>query len=312
MFSSSWFSSLSLRQRGLLLTAAGPLIISPDALLVKLIGMADSQALLWRGLLTALGFAAILWLRCGRNAWPAMRRCGWTGVGVAALFGLSNVGFVLGNHYTKGGNVLMILAGTPLIAALLSRLFLHERLPLRTWLAIGLCLLGTSLIVFDDAGPGSWVGNTFALMAALAMASNFTLCRTRPGVDMTPMLVLSGLLVAGASLLAGLVVGDAVIMPSVSQAGYLALLCLVLLPLGFTLIQRGPLYLPAADVSLLMLLETVTGTLWVWWLLGETPAPLAFVGGALVLGTLVIKALLDRQRERGRARGRGEVASDSC
>lgn len=311
MLSSPWFTSLSLRQQGLLLTAAGPLIISPDALLVKLIGMADSQALLWRGLLTALGFAAILWLRCGRNSWQAMHRCGWTGVGVATLFGISNAGFVLGNHYTKGSNVLMILAGTPLIAALLSRVFLHERLPLRTWLAIGLCLVGTSLIVFDDAGPGSWLGNAFAVMAALAMASNFTLCRTRHGVDMTPMLVLSGLLVAGASLLAGLAAGDAVVMPSAAQAGYLALLCLVLLPLGFTLIQRGPLYLPAADVSLLMLLETVTGTLWVWWLLGERPARLAFVGGALVLGTLVAKGLLDRYRERA-ASGRGEVAGDSC
>ncbi|GAA5175976.1 MULTISPECIES: DMT family transporter [Halomonadaceae] len=167
--------------------------------------------------------------------------------------------------------------------------------------------------VLANAGPGSWLGNAFAVMAALAMASNFTLCRTRPGVDMTPMLVLSGLLVAAAAWLAGLAAGDAVVVPTAAQAGYLALLCLVLLPLGFTLIQRGPLYLTAADVSLLMLLETVTGTLWVWWLLGETPAPLAFVGGALVVGTLMTKGLLDRRRERAASGpARGEAAGDSC
>ena len=150
------FTSLTLRQQGLLMTAAGPLIISPDALLIKLIGMSDSQVLLWRGLLTALGFIAILALRNGRDSLTPIRRCGATGVWVALLFTISTFGFVLGNQYTKGGNVLMILAGAPLIAALLSRIFLHERLPRRTWIAIGLCLLGTSLIVFDDAGPGSW------------------------------------------------------------------------------------------------------------------------------------------------------------
>nr|WP_297459848.1 DMT family transporter [uncultured Halomonas sp.] len=292
-------SSLSLRQKGLLMTAAGPLIISPDALLIKLIGMPDSQVLFWRGLLVALGFLAIVLLRNGRHSVEAFRRCGGTGVGVALLFTCSILGFVLGNQYTKGGNVLMILAGAPLIAALLSRLFLHERLPPLTWIAIGLCLVGTSLIVFDDAGPGSWVGNGFALLAAISLAGNFTLCRTRPGIDMSPMPALSGLLVATLALLFSLT-GDGIRLPDATQAGWLVLLCLILLPLGFTLIQRGPLFLPAAEVGLLMLLETVTGTLWVWWVLGERPSMLAFVGGALVLGTLLAKGLIDLQVERSR------------
>ncbi|WNK19559.1 DMT family transporter [Halomonas piscis] len=286
--------ALSRRQKGLLLTAAGPLIISPDALLIKLIDLPDSQMLFWRGLLTAIGFFTIVVLRSGRRTWAVFRRCGLVGLGVAGLFTLSNFGFVLGNHYTKGGNVLMILAGAPLIAALLSRFFLHERQPLRTWIAIVLCLSGTSLIVFDDAGAGSWIGNGFALLAALSLAANFTLCRTRPGVDMSPMLVLAGLTVA---LLSPWLASGGWALPDADQARYLILLCLILIPIGFTLIQRGPLYLPAAEVSLLFLLETVTGTLWVWWLLGERPSNLAFIGGALVIGTLVIKSLIERRLE---------------
>ncbi|MCG7600184.1 DMT family transporter [Halomonas sp. McH1-25] len=291
------FSSLSLRQKGLLMTAAGPLIISPDALLIKLVGMPDSQVLFWRGALFGLGMLVVLLLRSGRRIATMFCRCGLTGLGVAIFFGLSNLGFVLGNQYTKGGNVLMILAGTPLIAALLSRLFLHERLPWRTWLSILLCLAGTSLIVLDDAGPGSWLGNAFALLAAVSMAANFTLCRTRPDVDMSPMLVVSGLFLVVVAWPMATMTGG-IMLPSVPQAGWLALLCLVLLPLGFTLIQRGPLYLPAADVSLLMLLETVAGTLWVWWILGEQPSPLAFIGGAVVLGTLLAKGLIERRLER--------------
>nr|WP_298522241.1 DMT family transporter [uncultured Halomonas sp.] len=291
------FSTLSFRQKGLLLTAAGPLIISPDALLIKLIDLPDSQMLFWRGLLTALGFQTIVVLRKRRYTVNSFLRCGWVGIGVAALFTLSNYGFVLGNQYTKGGNVLMILAGAPLIAALLSRFFLQEYLPLRTWIAIALCLLGTSLIVFDDAGAGSWVGNGFALLAAFSLAANFTLCRTRPGIDMSPMLTLAGLMVAAT---APLLASGGVALPSADQASLLVILCLILIPMGFTLIQRGPLYLPSAEVSLLFLLETVAGTLWVWWILHEQPSNLAFAGGTLIIGTLLVKGLIDRRIERRR------------
>lgn len=291
------------------MTAGGALIISPDALLIKLIALPDTQILFWRGLLTALGFVAIVAVRNGRGFMMAYRRCGWTGIGVAVLFSFSTFGFVLGNQYTKGGNVLMILAGAPLIAALLSRIFLHERQPLRTWISIGLCMLGTSLIVIDDAGTGSWLGNGFALLAALALAANFTLCRTRPGIDMSPMLTLSGLLVAAMAALIGGAIGG-LAWPPAESAILLVLLCLCLLPLGFTLIQRGPLYLPAADVGLLMLMEVVVGTLWVWWILGERPAPIAMLGGALVLGTLFAKGLIERRRERRlRLEGAGERLS---
>ncbi|WP_299315964.1 DMT family transporter [uncultured Halomonas sp.] len=301
---------LSRRQQGLLMTGGGALIISPDALLIKVIGLPDAEILAWRGLLTALGFIAIVVARHGRRAFGAYRRCGWTGIGVALLFSLSTFGFVLGNQYTRGGNVLMILAGAPLIAALLSRFFLNEHLPRRTWLAIGACLAGISLIALDDAGVGSGLGNGFALLAATALAANFTLCRTRPGVDMSPMLTLAGLIVAACAGLYGLA-GPGLALPSGQSLLWLVVLCLVLLPLGFTLIQRGPLYLPAAEVGLLMLLEVVAGTLWVWWLLAERPTPLAFAGGALVLGSLLAKGLVERRLER-RLRGRGAAQQESC
>lgn len=288
--------SLSRRQQGLIMTAGGALIISPDALMVKLIDLPDYDVLLWRGLLTALGFALIVWLRKGRGFWQAYRRCGWTGIGVACFFAVSTFGFVLGNQYTKGGNVLMILAGAPLIAAVLSRIFLHERLPRRTWAAIFVCMIGIAMIVLDDAGGGSWVGNAFALMAATAMGCNFTLARTRSGVDMSPMLALAGLIVAAVAFVASGFGAELSAPPTMSWV-WLVLLCLIILPLGFTFIQRGPLYLPAAEVGLLMLVEVVAGTVWVWLILGEEPAPTALLGGALVIGTLVGKGLFERHLE---------------
>ena len=164
----------------------------------------------------------------------------------------------------------------------------------------------------DEAGSGSLTGNLLALGCSLSLAGNFTLCRTRPGLDMSPMLTLSGLMTALCGLLAcawlavsGVGEGAAEGLESVltqlwpshsadfaQRAGWLVLLCLVLSPLGFTLIQRGPLYLPSAEVALL---ESVFGILWVWWVLDESLTVRGWVGGAMVLGAMLIKSLIDRR-----------------
>ncbi|MGO1872483.1 MAG: DMT family transporter, partial [Halomonas sp.] len=290
----SRFNNLSHRQQGLLLTGGGAIIMAPDALLIKVADLPDAEILMWRGFLSALGFLLIALMRYGRGTLAAYRRCGWTGIAVALLFSLTSCGFVLGNQYTKAGNVLMILASAPLIAAVLSWIILKERLPGRTWLAISLCMVGIAMIALDDVGAGSWVGNAFALMAASTLAINFTLCRTRPGVDMSPMLVFNGIIVGSVAGLFWLAGSDTT-LPSVNQLSVVVLLCLIILPCGVTLLQRGPLYLPSAEVGLLLLLEVVLGTLLAWWILKEQPAPVALLGGGLVLGTLLAKGLYERR-----------------
>lgn len=290
-------SGLSHRQQGLLLTGGGALVMSPDALLIKLAALPDAEILMWRGFLSGLGFFLITLARHGRRTLGVYRRCGGTGIAVALLFSLTTCGFVLGNQYTKAGNVLMILAAAPLIAALFSRIILNERLPRRTWLAIGACMLGVGMIVIDDAGAGSWLGNGFALMAATTLALNFTLCRRRPGIDMSPMLVFNGLIVGSGASLVLLLGSGHLPLPDLQSGAYVVLLCLFIVPVGVTLLQRGPLYLPAAEVGLLLLLEVVVGTLWAWGILGERPSIVALLGGALVLGTLTAKGLYERRLE---------------
>ena len=76
------------------------------------------------------------------------------------------------------------------------------------------------------------------------------------------------------------------------DAGYLLLLGLVVLPVSFTLITLSPRYLQAPEVSLILLIETVLGPLWVWLALGEVPPTRTLMAGLLILGTLLIHTLL--------------------
>ena len=81
--------------------------------------------------------------------------------------------------------------------------------------------------------------------------------------------------------------------------GWTALLGLVVLPTAFGLMAVGPRYLPAPEVGLLLLGETVLGPIWVWLVLGETPGSSTLTGGALVILTLALHGAYRKLRSPG-------------
>jgi drug/metabolite transporter (DMT)-like permease len=82
---------------------------------------------------------------------------------------------------------------------------------------------------------------------------------------------------------------------SVSGAG-LALLVVFGLThaMGFLLFTTGARLIPAAETSVIGMLEVVLGPLWVWLVLGENPGTASLVGGVMILGALLARAVLER------------------
>lgn len=279
------------RQKGLLLTALGMLVISPDALVLRWLAGDALQVLAWRGLLMAGGLGLLLAWRYRGGLPEALRRCGWTGVGCALCYCFSTLCFVHAMGLAGAARTLLIFSLSPLIAAALARFWLGEQLALRSLLAILLCLGGVLLIVADRAPDSSLRGTLLALVAASLLAGNLTLARSRPTVDMSPALIPGALLVSSL----GFIFGGS---PSfaLQQWAVLALMAGVLLPLAFMLIQLGPRWISATEVGLLLLLEVVLGPLWVWWLLDEAPTGQVLLGGALILLTLLGHSLLSLRR----------------
>ncbi|WP_372867159.1 DMT family transporter [Pseudomonas sp.] len=279
------------RQKGLLLTALGMLVISPDALVLRWLSGDALQILAWRGLLMAIGLGLLLTWRY-RGALPgAFCRCGWTGVGCALSYCFSTLCFVHAMGLAGAASTLLIFSLSPLIAAALAWFWLGERLALRTLLAILVCLGGVLLIVADESPDSSLTGSLLALAAATLLAVNFTLARSQPAVDMSPALIPGALLVS----LLGFVFGGTPTLAA-QQWLVLALMAGVLLPLAFMLIQLGPRWISATDVGLLLLLEVVLGPLWVWWLLDEAPGGQVLLGGSIILLALLGHSLLSWRR----------------
>lgn len=274
--------------RGILLTVAAVLVLSPDALLVRLIDTDPLTLIFWRGALSAGAILIALGFLWGRTTWPKLYGIGRPGL----LFGLISAGgtmlFVYALRTTSVANTLVILAATPLFSALFSRWFLGEKVARRTLLAILVGLAGIALLFAGNLGQGTLAGDLCALAAASFWAGNLVVLRHSRNTNMTPAVALGGALAALLSLLLGA-------QPQAVAAGDLGLLLLLgglVLPLSFALITLGPRHLPAAEVSLILLLETFLGPLWVWMVLGEVPQSATVVAGALILGTVLLHSLV--------------------
>lgn len=276
--------------KGLTLAVLGVLILTPDTVLMRMVGADAWTILFWRGVLMTVGYVGLLALRYRRGVLGAYAAIGTHGALVTALFALNTILFVVAVATTTVANTLVIMSAAPLFAALIGRAFLGERPPPRTWISIAVAIAGIGLIVGDGLSVGTWIGDLIALAAAIALGGHFVLVRAARPVDMMPAVGLSGLLVAAVALIAA----DSLALTPV-QFGWMALLGLLILPVSFGLLTLAPIYLSAAEVGLVVLLETVLGPLWVWLVMDEAPSRHALIGGAIVITALVMNFALKRR-----------------
>ena len=268
--------------RGLLLVTSGILVLSFDGLLVRLAQTDAWSILFWRGLLMflALGvFSLSAKSRASVRAHPLLSASS------ALLLALISIFFVLAIIHTQVANVVIILCTAPLFAALFTRFFLGEHVALHTWLAIGVAALGIMVVFAGAFSASDLTGNGYALLSSAAVGANLTLLRRHPTMERMPLIALGG-------LMAALIAWPNAQPFGLGSSSYwvLALMGLIQMPLATLLINNATRYLPSAEVALFYLLESVLGTLWVWYFLEETPTHAALYSGALVIATLVAHA----------------------
>jgi drug/metabolite transporter (DMT)-like permease len=274
--------------RGLLITGFAVLILSPDALLVRLVHCEIWTLLFWRCLLTG-AMQTLFLAACYRGQFvQSFRNIGRTGLLSALVVTIGALFFVNSLKQTAAANTLIILAATPLFSSLLSWMFLREKIARRTWAAIAICFGGILLIFSGSLRSGFLFGDLLALGATLMWGSNLVILRRGKAVNMVPANLLGNLLVVPVALLAG----AQPLVITTHDVIVLMLLGGVVLPVSFTLITFGPRYLPAPEVSLILLIETILGPIWVWMVIGEAPLATTLIAGLLIVGTLITHTLL--------------------
>jgi len=269
--------------KGIVLVLLGVVLLSPDALLLRLISADHWTLLFWRGTLSALSLVTITLLLERPRGWQRFFSIGRSGALVAVIFAMGSVCFVFAILHTTVANALVIMSVSPLFAAILSHFFFGEAIPLRTWLAALAIIAGLVLVFAGSLSGDGLAGDLAALGVSVGLAINFVIIRKQKAVSMVPAMAWSGVIVALA------------VLPLAAPASLsgqsmhlMLLLGLVVVPVSLTLITLGPRYIPAPEAGLIMRLEALLAPLWVWLVLGEVPTMQTLLGGTIIIGTLVL------------------------
>ncbi len=152
-------------------------------------------AIAWRSLFGGL-FLLIpsLFLEGGfsRRQWSSVFHP--SGLAMIACQTFSQACFVGALYMTTVANVTMIYAAAPFIAALLGWAILKERVPRRTLVAGGVCLLGVAIIVASSIGGGTGLGDLLALGMTASFALIIIIPRIDPSVPSLPPTIVSAFL----------------------------------------------------------------------------------------------------------------------
>jgi drug/metabolite transporter (DMT)-like permease len=272
--------------RGVVLVVCATICWSSGGLIVRLVGTGPWTTSLWRSLFAALFLALALGIARGGAVFAPWRRGPLLVVG--ALMALASTCFILSLAHTSVANTLILISTGPYVAGLLGWLLLGERVAPRTWLAMGVAVVGAVVMVSGSYARGALAGDLLAIVMAASFATATVLVRRSPEIEMAPAAVLAALFTA----LVALPLADP-LQTTPRDLALLAFFGIGSFGAGFLLFMVGARLLPAAQTSLIGLLETVLGPLWVWLVLNERPAATTLAGGALILTALLANTLAD-------------------
>lgn len=283
------------RRKGLLLMIAAALCWSTGGIFVRNVGTTDGfEIVFWRSVfMVAFLFATLAWWHRGA-VWSRIAAVGRAGVLSGALLAATFFFFILSLLRNTAANTFVLMSTGPFFVAVFGWIFLRERVPLRTWIAIAVALAGITLMFADGLGAGRSLGNALALGVATAFALNVVvLRRMHASVDMVPAVMIAGLISVVVALPFALPLA-----PSARDLALLAPMGCLQLGLGCLLMTRATRYLAAGEIGLLSLIETILAPIWVWLGVGERPSALAFAGAAIVLGALLANEWVGFQRAK--------------
>lgn len=276
--------------KGFALVMGATLVWSSGGLIVRAVTADSWTVVFWRSISSAAFLLAFIWLVERQAPWTAIRRAGLPSVLVGIFFAIGSLSFIIALGLTTVANVLMIQSLSPMIAALMARVVLKESIDGRTWAAIFVSFLGIAIMLGRMPSGDDLIGTLCAFANAVAYSAAIVTVRSQRDVPMAA----GGWLAAVFGALIALPFAAPLSVPE----GELPLLIFFgagQLGVGMAMFTAGARYIPAAQSSLISLVETALGPLWVWLAFGENPGAWVLIGGSIVVGALVVHTLAARR-----------------
>jgi drug/metabolite transporter (DMT)-like permease len=252
---------------------------STSGLFIKIIDWKPLSILSGRSIISF--FVFLIYLRRPRMKWSRLQISGAFGYVGVQLF------FVISTKLTAAANAIFLQYTGSLYLFLFGYWFLGEP-PHRTdWISTPIIFLGLILFLGDGLRFSGIEGNLFGALSGLSMAI-MMLCMRREKADEPGTLILLGCLI-------GILIGFPSLIQetfSLNSVGIILFLGVFQMGLSYVFFSIAIRYLDALESSLILFIEPVLNPVWVFLIIGEVPGCLALLGGLLVIGTAVARAVV--------------------
>lgn len=260
---------------------------SSGGLIARLVTTGPWTTSFWRSLFAVLFLGVVLSLVRRRSILAQWLEGGRPVLAVATCMAAASTCFIFSLAHTSVANTLVLMSTGPYVTALVGFVVLGERVSPRTWLTMGMALAGAVVMVSDSYSRGTVAGDLLAIATSASFAIATVLVRRHPEIPMAPAAALATAL----TTLIALPLADP-LGTTARDLGLLAFFGIGQFAAGFLLFMAGARLIPAAESSLIGMLEIVLGPLWVWLVLSERPPAASLVGGAIVFAAALLPALL--------------------
>ena len=280
-------NNLSDQHKGSLLAFVAVMFITPDSLFIRLSNVDTWSLVFYRGAIPFFSVFIVMLLIYKLNFFKILFSSGYHGLIYIITFSITNITFVVSIQNTNVANTLVMVALAPMLSAILGAIFLKEIPGKKTWIAIGVTFMAAVYIFYDSLQIGNIYGDLLGFIAALGLAIGAVTIRSAKKKNLVPAAVVGKMLVAIFAMFFietyVLLESDLIIVP---------LMCIICVAIPFVLVTIAPRFIPAEEVNLFFLLETIIGPFWVWMVIKEQPSVETIQGGVVIILTLAIHSFI--------------------
>jgi len=279
--------NLSNQKKGSLLAFIAVMLITPDSIFIRLSNIETWGMLFYRGAIPFVVVLIGLIFFYKNNLLKALVGIGYPGIFYVISFSICNITFIISIQNTNVANTLVMIAMAPMLSAILGSIFLKEVPDSKTWIAIIITLISVTYIFHDSIEMGNFYGDLFGIITAFGLACNAVIARYAKNKDLVPSALIGKLCVAIFALF---------FVDNFSLLGtdliFIPLMCIMCVAIPFVLVTIAPRFIPAEEVNLFFLLETIIGPFWVWMIIKEQPSIETIQGGVVIILTIAIHSFL--------------------
>jgi drug/metabolite transporter (DMT)-like permease len=279
--------NLSNQQKGSLLAFVAVMFITPDSLFIRLSNVDTWGLVFYRGIIPFFTVLIGMLIVYKLNFFKMLFTSGYHGLIFITTFSITNITFVVSIQNTNVANTLVMIALAPMLSAILGAIFLKEMPNSKTWTAIAVTFLAAVYIFYDSLQLGNIYGDILGFITALGLSVSAVTIRSAKKKNLLPAAVVGKLFVAIFAMFFietyTLTNRDLFIVPLMS------IMCVAI---PFVLVTIAPRFIPAEEVNLFFLLETIIGPFWVWVVIEEQPSIETIQGGTIIILTLAIHSFL--------------------